>query len=68
MPLFVYEQDRVGRFKEGIGFLELCGFERIEGDKFLYLPRDKFKVETFRSARAALESAITNPFLGLLSS
>ncbi|XP_074343704.1 uncharacterized protein LOC141682920 isoform X1 [Apium graveolens] len=59
--------DRVGRFKEGIDFLELCGFERIEGDKFLHLPRDKFEVETLRSARTQLESAITNPFFGLIS-
>ncbi|KAK1351815.1 UBA domain-containing protein [Heracleum sosnowskyi] len=64
-PNFV---DRVGCFKEGIDFLELCGFERIEGDKFLCLHRDKFEVETFRSAEAQLESAITSPFFGLISS
>lgn len=64
-PIFL---DRVGHFKEGVDFLELCGFERIEGGKFLYLPRDKFETETFRSAGAQLESAITNPFFGLISS
>ncbi|KAL1830374.1 uncharacterized protein LOC108215713 isoform X1 [Daucus carota subsp. sativus] len=64
-PRFV---DRVGRFKEGVDFLELCGFERTEGDKFLYLSRDKFEAETFRSAGTQLESAITNPFFGLISS
>ncbi|KAK6122880.1 hypothetical protein DH2020_043406 [Rehmannia glutinosa] len=33
-------QDRVGKLKGGIEFLELCGFEKIEGGEFLYLPRE----------------------------
>ncbi|KAK4356840.1 hypothetical protein RND71_022450 [Anisodus tanguticus] len=32
-------QDRVGKLQGGIEFLELCGFERIEGGEFLYLQR-----------------------------
>lgn len=60
-------QDRVGAFEEGIEFLELCGFERVEGGKFLYLPRDTIDLTVFRSAGAELQSAITNPFFGLLS-
>ncbi|KAM7527417.1 hypothetical protein LguiB_030827 [Lonicera macranthoides] len=61
-------QDRVGAFEEGFKFLELCGFERVEGGKFLYLPRDKVDMEVLISAGAELQSALTNPFFGLLSS
>ncbi|KAM7521825.1 hypothetical protein LguiA_011727 [Lonicera macranthoides] len=61
-------QDRVGAFEEGVKFLELCGFERVEGGKFLYLPRDKVDMEVLISAGAELQSALTNPFFGLLSS
>nr|GEW13424.1 xyloglucan endotransglucosylase/hydrolase protein 2-like [Tanacetum cinerariifolium] len=60
-------KERVGIFKQGIKFLELCGFERVEGGKYLFLPRDKFEMAVFRSAGNELQSAITNPFFGLLS-
>ncbi|XP_050204896.1 uncharacterized protein LOC126654936 isoform X1 [Mercurialis annua] len=63
-PLF---QERVGRIKGGIEFLELCGFERIEGGKFLFLPGDKIDMEVLNSAGSEIRSAITNPFFGLLS-
>lgn len=53
--------------KEGTEFLELCGFEEIEGGKFLFLPRDKVDLEVLKSAGTALNTAITNPFFGLLS-
>lgn len=33
-------QDRVGRLRGGIEFLQLCGFERDQ-DEFLTLPREK---------------------------
>ncbi|XP_058206793.1 uncharacterized protein LOC131320186 isoform X3 [Rhododendron vialii] len=59
-------QERVGNMKEGTEFLELCGFE-IVGGKFLFLPRDKVDMEVLKSAGTALNSAITNPFFGLLS-
>ncbi|KAF7152240.1 hypothetical protein RHSIM_Rhsim01G0254800 [Rhododendron simsii] len=59
-------QERVGNMKEGTEFLELCGFER-DGGKFLFLPRDKVDMEVLKSAGTALNSAITNPFFGLLS-
>ncbi|WCJ38033.1 ubiquitin-associated (UBA)/TS-N domain-containing protein [Euphorbia peplus] len=64
-PLF---QDRVGRLDGGTEFLELCGFERIDGGKFLYLPRDKVDMALLNSAGLELRSAITNPYFGLLSS
>lgn len=59
-------QARVGIFKEGVQFLELCGFERVEGD-FLVLRGDKVDMAVLRPAGMVLHSAITNPFFGLLS-
>ncbi|KAH8517657.1 hypothetical protein H0E87_005543 [Populus deltoides] len=63
-PLF---QSRVGRLRGGIEFLELCGFERIEEDKFLFLPRDKVDLAVLNSAGLEIKSAMSNPFFGLLS-
>ncbi|KAF5954622.1 hypothetical protein HYC85_007478 [Camellia sinensis] len=60
-------QDRVGNMKEGIEFLELCGFERVDEGKFLFLPEDKVDMAVLKSAGNVLDSAITNPFFGLLS-
>lgn len=67
MILYPKLQERLGNMKEGIEFLELCGFERVDGGKFLFLPRDKVDLEVLKSAGAALDTAITNPFFGLLS-
>ncbi|KAF2288893.1 hypothetical protein GH714_022617 [Hevea brasiliensis] len=58
--------DRVGSLKGGIEFLELCGFEKIEGDEFLFLPRDKVDMAVLNSAGSELNSAINNPFFGVL--
>ncbi|MCD7466530.1 hypothetical protein HAX54_003335, partial [Datura stramonium] len=60
-------QARVGIFKEGVLFLELCGFERVEGGDCLVLHRDKVDMGVLRSAGMVLHYAITNPFFGLLS-
>ncbi|XP_008224524.1 PREDICTED: vicilin-like seed storage protein At2g18540 [Prunus mume] len=59
-------QDRVGSFKGGIEFLELCEFERVEGSEFLFLPRDKVDMAVLNSAGSELDSAIKNPFFGVL--
>ncbi|XP_044479336.1 chromatin assembly factor 1 subunit A-B-like [Mangifera indica] len=59
-------QDRVGALKGGIEFIELCGFEKIEGGEFLFLPRDKVEMALLNSAGAELNSAINNPFFGVL--
>ncbi|XP_022771483.1 UBX domain-containing protein 1-like isoform X5 [Durio zibethinus] len=59
-------QERVGNLKGGIEFLELCGFERSEGNDFLVFPREKVDIELLNSADSLLKSAITNPFFGLL--
>ncbi|XP_030472779.2 uncharacterized protein LOC115690543 [Syzygium oleosum] len=57
---------RVGRLKGGVEFLELCGFEKIDGGEFLFLPRDKVDLAVLNLAGTQLKSALTNPFFGLL--
>ncbi|KAL6535049.1 hypothetical protein OROMI_026423 [Orobanche minor] len=59
-------QDRVGKLKGGIEFLELCGFEKIEGGEFMYLPREKVDIVVLHSAGSELNNAINNPFFGVL--
>ncbi|XP_021908982.1 UBX domain-containing protein 4-like [Carica papaya] len=59
-------QDRVGSLRGGIEFLELCGFEKTEGGEFLFLPRDKADMALLNSAGSELNSAINNPFFGVL--
>ncbi|KAL4376673.1 hypothetical protein GQ457_02G004460 [Hibiscus cannabinus] len=59
-------QERVGRLKGGIEFLELCGFERSEGNELLVFPRDKVDMQLLNSAGSLLKSAMINPFFGLL--
>ncbi|KAJ6390038.1 hypothetical protein OIU77_024292 [Salix suchowensis] len=63
-PLF---QNKVGRLRGGIEFLELCGFERIEEDKYLFLPRDKVNLAVLNSAGLQIKSAMSNPFFAALS-
>ncbi|KAL0918714.1 hypothetical protein M5K25_010737 [Dendrobium thyrsiflorum] len=63
-PLF---QDRVAKFKEGVEFLELCGFHKLEDNEFLYMPRNKVEMAILNSAGLALNSALTNPYFGMLS-
>ncbi|XP_065619571.1 uncharacterized protein LOC112039097 [Quercus suber] len=58
--------ERVGALQGGIEFLELCGFEKIEGGEFLLIPRDKVDMAVLNSAGAELDSAIKNPFFGVL--
>ncbi|KAG7533437.1 PUB domain [Arabidopsis thaliana x Arabidopsis arenosa] len=59
--------ERVGRYKEGIEFMELCGFKREEGSEFLSLSYHDADINRLRDAAFQLKSAITNPFFGLLS-
>ncbi|KAF3783444.1 UBX domain-containing protein 1-A [Nymphaea thermarum] len=59
-------QERIGSLKGGIEFLELCGFEKIEGGEFLFIAKEKVDVPTLRTAGSELNSAITNPFFGVL--
>ncbi|PSS34857.1 Ubiquitin carboxyl-terminal hydrolase [Actinidia chinensis var. chinensis] len=59
-------QARIGGLKGGIEFLELCGFEKIEGGEYLFLPRDKVDRAVLNSAGTELNNAINNPFFGVL--
>ncbi|EPS62580.1 hypothetical protein M569_12208 [Genlisea aurea] len=59
-------QDRVGKLKGGIEFLELCGFEKVEGGEFLFLAPHKLDLAVLHSAGSELNSAINNPFFGVL--
>ncbi|XP_049398379.1 uncharacterized protein LOC125862372 [Solanum stenotomum] len=59
-------QDRIGKLQGGIEFLEHCGFEKIEGGEFLYLPRDKVDIAVLNTAGTELNNAIKNPFFGVL--
>ncbi|XP_047081549.1 caldesmon isoform X1 [Lolium rigidum] len=58
-------QERVGNLG-GIQFLELCGFEKLEDNEFLFLARNKVDKAILNTAGAELNSAITNPFFGVL--
>ncbi|KAK4768537.1 hypothetical protein SAY87_003678 [Trapa incisa] len=59
-------QERVGSLKGGIEFLELCGFEKIDEGEFLFLARDKVEMAVLNSAGSELDSAIKNPYFGIL--
>ncbi|XP_022734405.1 UBX domain-containing protein 1 isoform X2 [Durio zibethinus] len=59
-------QDRVGSLRGGVEFFEICGFEKVEGDQFLFLSRDKVDMQVLNSAGSELNSAINNPFFGVL--
>ncbi|XP_006648654.3 eukaryotic translation initiation factor 3 subunit A [Oryza brachyantha] len=59
-------QERVGNLHGGIEFLQVCGFEKLEGNEFLFLARDKVDKAVLNTAGAELNSAITNPFFGVL--
>ncbi|CAN8253792.1 unnamed protein product [Cochlearia groenlandica] len=59
--------ERVGRFKESVEFLELCGFKREDRSEFLALSKNGGDVVRLRDAAFQLNYAINNPFFGLLS-
>ncbi|MCO5584163.1 hypothetical protein L7F22_038086 [Adiantum nelumboides] len=58
-------QERVGSLKGGVQFLEICGFQK-DSDDFLFLPRDKVDGSVLNTAGSELNSAIVNPFFGVL--
>ncbi|KAJ7527175.1 hypothetical protein O6H91_16G040200 [Diphasiastrum complanatum] len=59
-------QERVGNIEGGIRFLELCGFERDETGEFIILSHGKIDLILLNTAGAELNSAISNPFFGVL--
>jgi hypothetical protein len=59
--------DRVGRFQEALDFLHLCGFaESASESKTLELLDDALDKTLLQSAIENLDSAISNPFFGVL--
>lgn len=60
-------QKQVGKFKQGVEFLENCGFVKLEEGKFLVLPIDNVDIHLLKASSSLLHSAIMNPFFGLLS-
>ncbi|KAG6544367.1 hypothetical protein Mapa_014201 [Marchantia paleacea] len=58
-------QERVGNMG-GVSFLELCGFEKDTAGEFLALAREKVDVMLLNTAGAEINSALVNPFFGVL--
>lgn len=58
--------ERVGSLKNGVEFLNLCGFEKSEGGDFLVVEREKVNSAVLNTAGGELTSAIVNPFFGVL--
>ncbi|KAL7258686.1 hypothetical protein ACSBR1_004741 [Camellia fascicularis] len=50
----------------GIEFLELRGFEKIEGAEFLFLPREKVDRAVLNSTGTELNNVMSIPFFGVL--
>eukprot|EP00245_Coleochaete_scutata_P014326 TRINITY_DN6061_c0_g1_i1.p1 TRINITY_DN6061_c0_g1~~TRINITY_DN6061_c0_g1_i1.p1 ORF type:complete len:413 (+),score=101.42 TRINITY_DN6061_c0_g1_i1:64-1302(+) len=59
-------KDRVGKFEEGLTFLKLCGFESDSTGEFFVLAQDKVDMVLLNTAGSELDSAIKNPFFGVL--
>ncbi|KMZ60843.1 hypothetical protein ZOSMA_56G00740 [Zostera marina] len=59
-------QDRVGSLKGGVEFLQICGFEKLDGDESIFLARDKVDMSVLNMAGSEINSAISNPFFGIL--
>lgn len=59
-------QQRVGAVTGGLRFLELVGFERDDAGEFLTMTADKVSLPLLNAAGAELNSALSNPFFGVL--
>lgn len=59
-------QERVGSLKNGIEFLQLCGFVKNDSGEFLEIKREKVNSMVLNTAGGELNSAIVNPFFGVL--
>lgn len=59
-------QARVGSHPGGIEFLELCGFEKDSAGESMIMAPEKVNMELLNGAGAELNSALTNPFFGVL--
>ena len=52
--------------KNGVQFLEMCGFVIDDSGEFLVISRDKVDLLVLNTAGGELTSAISNPFFGIL--
>ena len=59
-------QQRVASAHGGVEFLETLGFAADAAGEFLVLPEEKASVVVMNAAGAELNSALTNPFFGVL--
>ncbi|KAK9791864.1 hypothetical protein WJX73_008748 [Symbiochloris irregularis] len=62
-------QTRVGSVTGGIDFLKTLGFDLVseaDGSQALFLPQDKATRDVLNVAGAELNSAMTNPYFGML--
>ncbi len=59
-------QQRVGAVTGGLKFLELLGFEAEPSGEFLVMPAAKASLPVLNAAGAELNSALNNPFFGVL--
>ncbi|CAM6106010.1 unnamed protein product [Calypogeia fissa] len=58
-------QERVANLG-GVRFLELCGFEKDQSGEFVIIPREKVDSILLQTAGSEINSAIVNPFFGVL--
>ncbi|XP_051203058.1 uncharacterized protein [Lolium perenne] len=63
-PVF---KDKVCSLQGGVEFLELCGFQKLRNNSYLYMPRGKVDVALLNAAGVEIASAMENPYFGLLS-
>ena len=61
-------QSKVASIQGSMDFLSQLGFETVSegGEQFLMLSQDKASVPAMHTAGAEINSALTNPFFGML--
>lgn len=57
---------KVASVEGAVGFLEGCGFDVDEAGEFLAMKSENVDLELLNGAGAAINSAMTNPFFGVL--
>mmetsp|Transcript_25789 Transcript_25789/g.35592 ORF Transcript_25789/g.35592 Transcript_25789/m.35592 type:complete len:392 (-) Transcript_25789:129-1304(-) len=59
-------QTRLGSLEGGVDFLIRCGFQKDPSGETLFLPPDKIDMEVLNVGGGEINSALTNPFFGVL--
>ena len=57
----------MGSLQGGVEFLELCGFQKLRNNCYLFMPRGSVDVVLLNAAGVEIASAMENPYFGLLS-